>query len=56
VAGEDDLLREPGYWKALETQIPGATAEVFARSRHCSHIEHAAAFNELAVGFLKRQP
>jgi pimeloyl-ACP methyl ester carboxylesterase len=55
VAGENDLLRVPNYWKELEAQIPRSTSKVFERSRHCSHIEHAAAFNELAIAFLQGQ-
>ena len=55
VAGSDDLLRLPNYWKELVAQIPGSTAKVFERSRHCSHIEHAAAFNQLAIEWLKGQ-
>jgi len=53
VAGEHDLLREPGYWKAMGAAIPGSTVKVFERARHCAHIEHAAAFNALALGFLQ---
>jgi pimeloyl-ACP methyl ester carboxylesterase len=53
VAAEDDLLRELGFWKEMEAKIPRATSKVFSRSRHSSHIEHAAAFNELALEFLK---
>lgn len=52
VAGENDLLRLPNYWKELVEQIPRSTAKVFERSRHCSHIEHASDFNRLAIEFL----
>ncbi len=55
VAGADDLLRLPNYWKELVEQIPRSTAKVFERSRHCSHIEHAQAFNQLIIQFLKEQ-
>jgi pimeloyl-ACP methyl ester carboxylesterase len=55
VAGEHDRLRLPGYWKELQAQIPRSAVKVFERARHCAHIEHAAAFNELAIGFLKEQ-
>jgi pimeloyl-ACP methyl ester carboxylesterase len=55
VAGEGDLLRVPNYWKELEAQIPRSTSKVFERSSHCSHIEHARAFNQLAIEFLKSQ-
>lgn len=55
VAGEHDLLRLPDYWKELAAQIPKSTVKVFERARHCAHIEHAAAFNELAIGFLRGQ-
>lgn len=54
VAGAQDLLREPGYWRELRARIPRAEAYVFDRARHCSHIEHAEAFNELALDFLQR--
>lgn len=54
VAGEQDLLREPGYWRELRDSIPRAEAHVFDRARHCAHIEHAAAFNQLALDFLDR--
>ncbi len=55
VAGENDLLRLPGYWRELEAAIPRSAAKVFARSRHCSHIEHAEEFNSLAIGFIRGQ-
>jgi pimeloyl-ACP methyl ester carboxylesterase len=55
VAGADDLLRLPNYWKELVAEIPGSTAKVFERSRHCSHIEHASVFNQLAIEWLKGQ-
>jgi len=55
VAGEHDLLRLPNYWKELAAAIPKSTVKVFERARHCAHIEHAAAFNELAIGFLRSQ-
>lgn len=55
VAGEHDILRLPNYWKELAAAIPRSTVKVFERARHCAHIEHAAAFNELALGFLKGQ-
>jgi pimeloyl-ACP methyl ester carboxylesterase len=55
VAGEHDLLRLPNYWKELAAEIPRSTVKVFPRSRHCSHIEHAADFNRLAIEFLKGQ-
>lgn len=51
VAGAQDLLRLPSYPEDMRKQIPGARVEVFERSRHCSHIEHAEAFNRLAVEF-----
>ena len=53
VAGENDLLRLPNYWLELEAAIPRSTTTVFERARHCSHIEHAAPFNQLAIVFLK---
>lgn len=55
VAGEHDLLRAPEYWKDLAAQIPRSTVKVFERARHCAHIEHAAAFNRLAIDFLEEQ-
>jgi 2-hydroxymuconate-semialdehyde hydrolase len=55
VAGEHDLLRPPNYWKELEAAIPQSTVNIFARARHCAHIEHADAFNQLAIDFLKGQ-
>ena len=55
IAGENDLLRVPGYWRELEAAIPRSTAKVFARSRHCSHIEHAEEFNSLAIDFIRGQ-
>jgi pimeloyl-ACP methyl ester carboxylesterase len=38
----------------MEAAIPGSTVKVFERARHCAHIEHAAAFNALALGFLQK--
>ncbi len=55
VAGDHDLLRIPDYWKELDAAIPRSTAKVFAHSRHCSHIEHAAEFNRLAIEFIRGQ-
>ena len=55
IAGENDLLRVPGYWRELEAAIPRSTAKVFARSRHSSHIEHAEEFNSLAIDFIRGQ-
>jgi 2-hydroxymuconate-semialdehyde hydrolase len=52
VAGEDDLLREPGYALKLAEELPDGGAHVFAKARHFSHIEHAPAFNELALEHL----
>jgi len=54
IAGEHDLLREPGYWRGLRDAIPRAEAYVFEEARHCAHIEHAERFNELALDFLAR--
>jgi len=53
IAGENDLLRVPGYWRELEAAISRSTAKVFARSRHCSHIEYASEFTQLAIEFLR---
>lgn len=55
VAGEHDLLRLPNYWKELAAAIPKSSVKVFERARHCAHIEHAAAFNALALDFLESQ-
>lgn len=52
VAGADDHLREPGYAHQLADELPAGRAHVFERARHFSHIEHAAAFNELAIAYL----
>lgn len=52
VAGEDDVLREPGYADELAQEIPDSQVEVFPRARHCPHIEHADRFNRLALEFL----
>jgi len=53
MGGADDLLRFPSYVKELQEEIPGSQGKVFERSRHCSHIEHAEAFNSLAIDFFK---
>ena len=53
--GAQDPLRFPNYVEELQKEIPGSSVKTFDRSRHCSHIEHAEAFNELAVDFFKRQ-
>jgi pimeloyl-ACP methyl ester carboxylesterase len=54
IAGEHDLLREPGYWRALRDTIPGAEAHVYDEARHCAHVEHPDHFNRLALEFLQR--
>lgn len=54
VGGDRDLLREPGCWEDLHHRIPGSELKVFAPARHCPHIEHAEAFNALALDFLTR--
>ena len=51
--GADDLLRFSSYVNELQEEIPGSQGKVFERSRHCSHIEHAEAFNSLAIEFFK---
>ena len=53
VAGAQDLLRFPNFAEEMQREIPGLTVKVFDRSRHCSHIEHAEAFNQLAINFIK---
>ena len=53
IGGADDLLRYPTYVEELKGEILGSGAKVFERSRHCSHIEHAEAFNHLAIDFFK---
>lgn len=53
VAGAQDMLRLPSYPEDLQKEIPGSRIKVFEDSRHCSHIEHAEAFNELATDFLQ---
>ena len=55
VAGAQDLLRLPTYPEEMQKQIPGSRVEVFDRSRHCSHIEHARVFNQLVLDFLNKQ-
>ena len=51
VGGAQDLLRLPDYPEKLQRQIPGSRVWVFDRSRHCSHIEHAEKFNQMAINF-----
>lgn len=55
VAGAQDLLRLPSYAQDMQSQIPGSTVEVFDRSRHCSHIEHADTFNQLVIDFINNR-
>jgi pimeloyl-ACP methyl ester carboxylesterase len=52
--GKEDLLREPGTWELLRSQIPGSELRVFSPARHCAHIEFADEFNELTIDFLTR--
>jgi pimeloyl-ACP methyl ester carboxylesterase len=52
VAGENDFLREHGYASKLARELPHGRAHVFPRARHFPHIEHASAFNELALEHL----
>lgn len=56
IAGEQDLLREPGYWQPLRDAIPNAQAHCYPRARHCAHIEHADDFNRRALDFLAQVP
>lgn len=55
VGGDRDLLREPGCWEDLHRRVPGSELKVFSPARHCPHVEHAAAFNALALDFLTRR-
>ena len=52
--GKEDLLREPGTWEALHSQIKSSELMVFSPARHCAHIEFADEFNALAIEFLSR--
>lgn len=52
--GAEDLLREPGTWEQLHSQIQGSELHVFSPARHCPHIEFADEFNQLAIGFIGR--
>lgn len=52
VAGAQDPLRFPTYATDLQGEIEGSQVKVFDQSRHCSHIEHAEAFNTLATDFI----
>lgn len=54
ITGQNDkLLAEPdGAIANGQRMLRGGRFEVFARSGHCSHIEHAERFNEMAVAFL----
>jgi pimeloyl-ACP methyl ester carboxylesterase len=54
VAGAQDLLRFPTYAEEMQKQIAGSTVRVFDRARHCSHIEHAEAFNRMVIDFLNK--
>ena len=53
--GAEDLLREPGTWEWLHTQIAGSELHVFSPARHCAHVEFAEEFNRLAIDFIKRR-
>jgi pimeloyl-ACP methyl ester carboxylesterase len=52
--GKEDLLREPGTWEALHSQMKGSELKVFTPARHSAHIEFADEFNALAIEFLSR--
>ena len=52
VGGGADKLREPGYAAKIAARIPDSRLQVYPDCGHLPHIERAAAFNELAVGFL----
>jgi len=56
VAGAQDPLRFPTYATDLQGEIKGSEVKIFDQSRHCSHIEHAEAFNSLATDFFQHHP
>ncbi len=55
ITGQNDkLLAEPdGAIDNGRLMLSDGRFEVFARSGHCSHIEHAERFNEMAAAFLR---
>lgn len=55
ITGQNDkLLAEPdGAIANGRRMLRNARFEVFTRSGHCSHIEHADRFNEMATAFLR---
>lgn len=52
-AGDHDPLKFPDYAEKLSALIPDNRVKMFKNSQHCSHIEYADEFNELAISFLK---
>jgi 3-oxoadipate enol-lactonase len=54
VVGEFDIPDVHAHCGAIEAGIPNATRLVFARAGHLVHFEQPAAFNEVALEFLKR--
>lgn len=53
VAGGRDNLRYPGYAQELQAGIPGCKLHFMENSGHCPHIDEPAAFNAVAIDFLK---
>ena len=54
VAGGRDPLREPGYARQLQRDIPGSELVVFEDAGHFPHIDHPERFNKAVIDFLSR--
>jgi pimeloyl-ACP methyl ester carboxylesterase len=55
VAGGADLLAPPALMRMLAQRIPDASFETIAEAGHSAHWERPAEWNEIVLGFLRRQ-
>jgi pimeloyl-ACP methyl ester carboxylesterase len=55
VAGGADLLAPPALMRMLAQRIPDARFETIAEAGHSAHWERPAEWNEIVLGFLRRQ-
>lgn len=52
VAGGEDIMLPPRYSEELARDIPGSELTVFSGAGHAVHVEKAAEFNRVVLGFL----
>ena len=55
VAGGADLLAPPSLMRMLAHRVRGSTFETIAEAGHSAHWERPTEWNEIVLGFLRRQ-